>query len=426
MRTRTLGRDLEVSALGLGCMGLSQSFPPFPPKDDGIALLRNAVERGVTFFDTAQVYGPFSNEELVGEALEPLRDRVVIATKFGFDLFGAGRARRPRQPPGDDPLERRRLAAAPAHRPHRPAVPAPRRSRRPDRGGRGHRPRADRAKARSRTSASPRQASRRSAGRTPCSRSPRCRPSTRSGGASRRRRSCRRSRSSASASCRSARSARASSPARSTRAPSSRAATSATPCRGSRPGRAQGEPRVRRPARPDRRAAERHAGAGRARLAARAEAVDRADPGHEEAAPARREPRRGRHRADRGRPARDRGRPDRRRGQPLPGCAAGDDRPLNAGADCSRDASQWTRRDSNPRATGYEPAALTAELQVQDHRTQRAGTTQRRMLTPRAATSRTVSADALDCTSIITFAWRVSGIASVGLNAIEFVYETYT
>jgi aryl-alcohol dehydrogenase-like predicted oxidoreductase len=72
-------------------MGLSQAFPPFPPKEDGIRLIREAVERGVTFFDTAQVYGPFTNEELVGEALEPVRDRVVIATKFGFDLFGAGR-----------------------------------------------------------------------------------------------------------------------------------------------------------------------------------------------------------------------------------------------------------------------------------------------------------------------------------------------
>jgi aryl-alcohol dehydrogenase-like predicted oxidoreductase len=72
-------------------MGLSQAFPPFPPKDDGIRLIRRAVEHGVTFFDTAQVYGPFTNEELVGEALEPVRDRIVIATKFGFDLFGAGR-----------------------------------------------------------------------------------------------------------------------------------------------------------------------------------------------------------------------------------------------------------------------------------------------------------------------------------------------
>ncbi|HET6944425.1 MAG TPA: aldo/keto reductase, partial [Gaiellaceae bacterium] len=86
MKKRTLGSDLEVSAVGLGCMGLSQSFPPFPEKAEAIALIRAAVERGVTFFDTAQVYGPFTNEELVGEALEPVRDQVVIATKFGFEL----------------------------------------------------------------------------------------------------------------------------------------------------------------------------------------------------------------------------------------------------------------------------------------------------------------------------------------------------
>src|SRR6476660_9695121 len=86
MKMRTLGQNLEVSALGLGCMGMSQSFPPIPPKEQGITLIRDAVERGVTFFDTAQVYGPFTNEELVGEALEPVRDQVVIATKFGFEL----------------------------------------------------------------------------------------------------------------------------------------------------------------------------------------------------------------------------------------------------------------------------------------------------------------------------------------------------
>jgi aryl-alcohol dehydrogenase-like predicted oxidoreductase len=86
MQKRTLGQGLEVSALGLGCMGMSQSFPPIPDRKGSIALIRAAVERGVTFFDTAQVYGPFDNEEIVGEALEPLRDQVVIATKFGFEL----------------------------------------------------------------------------------------------------------------------------------------------------------------------------------------------------------------------------------------------------------------------------------------------------------------------------------------------------
>ena len=86
MKTRTLGRNLKVSAIGLGCMGMSQSFPPIPDREDSIALIRSAVDRGVTFFDTAQVYGPFDNEEIVGEALEQVRDQVVIATKFGFEL----------------------------------------------------------------------------------------------------------------------------------------------------------------------------------------------------------------------------------------------------------------------------------------------------------------------------------------------------
>ena len=85
MQKRKLGKsDLEVSAIGLGCMGLSFGLGPAVEKKEGIALIRAAVERGVTFFDTAEVYGPFTNEELVGEALAPFRDQVVIATKFGF------------------------------------------------------------------------------------------------------------------------------------------------------------------------------------------------------------------------------------------------------------------------------------------------------------------------------------------------------
>jgi aryl-alcohol dehydrogenase-like predicted oxidoreductase len=87
MKTRTLGQDgLEVSAIGLGCMGLSYGYGPATERQDAVALIRAAVERGVTFFDTAEVYGPFTNEEVVGEALAPLRDEVVIATKFGFDV----------------------------------------------------------------------------------------------------------------------------------------------------------------------------------------------------------------------------------------------------------------------------------------------------------------------------------------------------
>jgi aryl-alcohol dehydrogenase-like predicted oxidoreductase len=87
MDKRKLGKsNLEVSALGLGCMGMSFSYGPPADKKEMVALIRAAVDRGVTFFDTAEVYGPFTNEELVGEALAPVRDRVVIATKFGFNL----------------------------------------------------------------------------------------------------------------------------------------------------------------------------------------------------------------------------------------------------------------------------------------------------------------------------------------------------
>src|SRR6476661_3201147 len=85
MQKRKLGKsNLEVSAIGLGCMGLSFGYGPAVDKQQGISLIRAAVERGVTFFDTAEVYGPFTNEELVGEALAPSRDGVVIATKFGW------------------------------------------------------------------------------------------------------------------------------------------------------------------------------------------------------------------------------------------------------------------------------------------------------------------------------------------------------
>ncbi|MGD0938378.1 MAG: aldo/keto reductase [Terracidiphilus sp.] len=97
MQKRKLGKsNLEVSAIGLGCMGMTFSYAPFPEKKDSIALLRAAVEQGVTFFDTAEVYGPFNNEELVGEALAPFRGQVAIATKFGFDINpGGSRGPRP-------------------------------------------------------------------------------------------------------------------------------------------------------------------------------------------------------------------------------------------------------------------------------------------------------------------------------------------
>lgn len=89
MHTRTLGQGLQVSAVGLGCMGMSQGYGPNPgSRDDMIGVLRSAVDEGITFYDTAEVYGPYVNEELVGEALQPVRDRVVIATKFGWRIEG--------------------------------------------------------------------------------------------------------------------------------------------------------------------------------------------------------------------------------------------------------------------------------------------------------------------------------------------------
>ncbi|MEV6347553.1 aldo/keto reductase [Actinoplanes sp. NPDC051851] len=91
MHTRTLGGGLEVSALGLGCMGISHGLGPASDRADGIAVIRAAVEAGVTLFDTAEVYGPYVNEEVVGEALAPYRERVVIATKFGFAIGDEGR-----------------------------------------------------------------------------------------------------------------------------------------------------------------------------------------------------------------------------------------------------------------------------------------------------------------------------------------------
>src|SRR3954468_13179843 len=93
MQQRRLGKSgLEVSALGFGCMGLSFGYGPAVDNAEGIKGIRRAVDLGVTFFDTAQVYGPFTNEELVGEALAPVRDRVVIATKFGFKIEGGKQA----------------------------------------------------------------------------------------------------------------------------------------------------------------------------------------------------------------------------------------------------------------------------------------------------------------------------------------------
>src|SRR5437870_8261066 len=105
MQKRKLGKsNLEVSAIGLGCMGLSFGYGPAVDKKEGISLIRAAVERGVTFFDNAEVYGPFTNEELLGEALAPFRQQLVIDTKFGFDFSGSDNR------PGASPLNSR-----PAH-----------------------------------------------------------------------------------------------------------------------------------------------------------------------------------------------------------------------------------------------------------------------------------------------------------------------
>ena len=131
MHTRTLGQGLEVSAIGMGAMGMSQSYGPNPgSRDEMIAVLRGAVEAGVTFFDTAEVYGPYVNEELVGEALAPLREQVVIATKFGWQIENGqsvGLNSRPEQirRVADASLQRLRVDALDLFYQHRvdPAVP---------------------------------------------------------------------------------------------------------------------------------------------------------------------------------------------------------------------------------------------------------------------------------------------------------------
>ena len=130
MQKRKLGETLEVSAVGLGCMGLSFGIGRPVDKQEGIALIRAAAERGVTFFDTAQVYGPFTNEDLVGEALEPFRGEVTIATKFGFNYANgqsAGLNSRPEhiRRMTDESLKRLRVEAIDLYYQHRvdPAVP---------------------------------------------------------------------------------------------------------------------------------------------------------------------------------------------------------------------------------------------------------------------------------------------------------------
>ncbi|HJY45311.1 MAG TPA: aldo/keto reductase [Propionibacteriaceae bacterium] len=127
MIKRTLGSSgLQVSAIGLGCMGLSHAYGPPVSEQDGITLIRAAVDLGITFFDTAQVYGPFTNEELVGKALGPVREQVVIATKFGLVLLRRQQLNRAGQPAGVHQGDGGGLPAPPGCGEHRPAVPAPR------------------------------------------------------------------------------------------------------------------------------------------------------------------------------------------------------------------------------------------------------------------------------------------------------------
>ena len=204
MHKRTLGNSsLEVSALGLGCMGLSHGYGPATDTEQAIALIRSAVERGVTFFDTAEFYGPYINEQVVGEALAPVRDQVVIATKFGFAV-GADNTKQTL----DSRPERIRIAVEGSLRRLKtdyidllyqrrvdPNVPIE------DVAGVVK----DLTKARSSTSACRRPVRRPFAVRMRCSRSRRCKASTHFGGASPSRKSCRRFGIWALASCRSVR-----------------------------------------------------------------------------------------------------------------------------------------------------------------------------------------------------------------------------
>ena len=268
MQTRTLGNGgLEVSAIGLGCMGMSSSYGPPADRNEMIALIRAAVEQEVTFFDTSELYGPYTNEELVGEALAPLRDQVVIATKFGFKLEGAadrawgGLDSRPEhiRLVVERSLKRLKTETIDLLYQHRvdPDVPIEhvagtvkeliqegkvRHFGLSEPGARTIR----RAHAVQRVTAVQREFSlwwrRRS------------------------KTSCRRSRSSEIGFVPTARSARVSLPARSMRPPHSRTPTPATASSVHRAG-AQGQPGAGRPARQHRRAQERHAGADRDRLA---------------------------------------------------------------------------------------------------------------------------------------------------------------
>ena len=234
MKHVSLG-GLDVSRIGLGAMTMAGTYTSGGGLDDAesIRTIHRALDLGVTHIDTAEVYGPFHSEELVGQAIKGRRDQVVVATKFGLVSHTGRRPRRHRQQPGQHPHRRRGLPDAAGHRPHRPLLPAPGRpeappSRRPSARWPSWSPRA-----RSATSACPRPAPTRSAAPTPSTRSPRCRPSTRCGPATPRPSCCRCCASSASASSPTPRSATASSPARSAPSTTSPTTTGARPTRAS-------------------------------------------------------------------------------------------------------------------------------------------------------------------------------------------------
>ena len=238
MKSRKLGAELSVFPVGLGCMGMTHAYGG-QDEADAIRTLHRAVELGVTLFDTAEVYGPFTNEVLVGKAFKPMRDKVKIATKFGFNIAetidGPKQQVWPEQPAGACQRRRRSLAAAAGHRRHRPLLPAPRRSRGADRGyGRRHGRSGSGGQG---AHARPVGGERRHHPPRACGASDRRRPErifavdARPG-----KRTCSPSAaSSASASCRSARSAAASSPAPSSRRTSSARTIAAAACRASRP-----------------------------------------------------------------------------------------------------------------------------------------------------------------------------------------------
>ena len=327
MNKRTLGQGLEVSAIGFGCMGMSQAFPPYPPRADSISVIRTAVDRGVTFFDTAQVYGPFTNEELVGEALEPVRDQVVIATKFGFELSTGSSTGVDSRPETitrsvDDSLRQLRTDRIDLLYQHRvdPNVPIE------DVAGTVKQLIAEGKVRHFGLSEAGVETIRRADAVQPVTalqseyslwwREPEeaILPALEELGVG---------------FVPFARSAKASSPGRSTRQPSSRATTSGTRRPASSTRRHERQQRLRRAADGGRGAPRRDTRAGRACLAALPQAVDRPDPRDDQAAPPRGEHRRRPPSAHRGRPRRDGAGTDRGHGSPLLGSKPAPDRPLS-------------------------------------------------------------------------------------------------